>query len=96
MLVRTIQVKLDENDTLKVSIFRNAINNRQVYHAKYVNINLDIYKDLTIHEQSTYYGIDYKESSNGPIVYYSDIEEFLRDLPSALISGPRLSSKVIE
>ena len=93
MLVKVLNVKLNEEDTLKVSIFRTLLGTQEVYFARYININIGVYKDLSSEEQRASYGIIYKEYTNGPTVYYANLKEFANDLPFALANGPRLKSK---
>lgn len=94
MLARTMNVKINEKETLKVSIFRTQLNNQEVYYARYINIELEYYKDLSSEAQGTDYGMKYTEYTNGPTVYYSNLNVFIKDLPAALIKGPRLKARI--
>ena len=94
MLARTMNVKINDEETLNVSIFRTQLNNQEVYFARYINIELKYYKDLSIEAQGTEYGMKYTEYTNGPTVYYSNLKDFINDLPAALRNEPRLKTKI--
>ena len=55
MIVEEFFVKLEDNDTLKISIWDSIIGNKRVYHAKYINVNLEIYLSVTEFEKRNAY-----------------------------------------
>ena len=94
MVVDEFLLKLDDADTLKVSIWESTINNKKVYHAKYINVNLGVYLSYNEFEKRNAYGIDYRKENGGALIYYSNKEQFINDLKKALLNGPRLTSKI--
>lgn len=94
MVVDELYLKLDDSDTLKVTIWESIIKHKKVYHAKYINVNLEFYQRLGEQEKQNYYGIDYREEEGGPIIYYSNKNAFIAALDTAMRHGPRLQSHI--
>ncbi len=94
MPVQIFTLPVDENITLKVSIWQETVHGSSVFYAKYININLDDYIRLSQLSQESSYGITYREENNGPIIYYRNLNQFLADLRIALVNGPRLTSQL--
>jgi hypothetical protein len=44
--------------------------------------------------QGTEFGMKYTEYTNGPTVYYSDLNDFIIDLSIALRKEPRLKTRI--
>ncbi len=85
-------LQIDTNTILKISIWRELVENALAYYARYININLAAYQNLSQLEKDGSFGITYRQENNGPIIYYRDMQQFIIDLRVALITGPRLTS----
>ena len=94
MPIQIFILPVDENITLKVSVWQETVHDSSAFYAKYININLDDYIKLSPLSQEFYYGITYREENNGPIIYYRNLNQFLADLKIALVKGPRLTSQL--
>jgi len=52
---------------IKFTIHRKLIDNKEYYYARLINIDLDVYSDLSEIEQRSYYGMEMKQGTNHTI-----------------------------
>ncbi len=85
---------LDKEEKLLITIWETSIKNETCYYGKYVNVNLQIYKDYAEKNMPEQYGMHFTERTNGPVVYYKDLNELKHDIREALIKDHRLKSQL--
>jgi len=85
---------LNKEEKLLVTIWETSIKNEIFYFGKYVNVNLQIYKDYAEKNMNEQYGMYFTERTNGPDVYYKDQNELKNDIINALINDQRLKSQL--
>jgi hypothetical protein len=79
MYHKTIYHKLSDDTNAKFTIRDRAINGQRFYYANVINVELDIYKNLSPLEQETFYGM---EITNGrqQSINYLNAERLINDI----------------
>ena len=94
MLIEEYLLKINDNNTVKISIWDDFIQDQKVYFAKCVDINLNFYKDFEDYEKRLFYGLEFREEGNNSIVYYTDKDILIKDVEKAMILGRNLKSQL--
>lgn len=70
---------MESGENCKFTIFDKVINGKSYYYARFINMDLDVYKKLNDFEKETFYGM---EMTNGKqsTVFYKNPEKLESDI----------------
>ena len=94
MLIEEYLLKINDFDTVKISIWDDFIQEHKVYYAKCIDVNIESYASMKDYEKSLYYGLEFREEENNSIVYYSDKDLFIKDIEKTMNSGRKMKSQL--
>jgi hypothetical protein len=70
---------IEDGTRIKFTIHSKFVGGIEYYYAKLINIDLDVYRNLSELEQRSSYGIDMKQGTNSTI-YSTDLERLKNDI----------------
>jgi hypothetical protein len=79
MIIKTFYHQLESGENVKFTIQDKYFGNERYYCANLINIDLDIYKNLSKHEQESYLGMFITNGRQGRI-YYKDPNRLENDI----------------
>lgn len=94
MLIEEYLLKINDINTVKISIWDDFFQDHKVYYAKCVDVNMESYTNMKDYEKRLYYGLEFREEENNSIVYYSDKDVLIKDVEKTMISGRKLKSQL--